>query len=1372
MTDSAGDPKAIERHATSRGEDGSSETRALAAWRDEPAYVLLGDPGAGKSWSLVEEAEAAGEKVIPARLVQEDLEPPASSDRTVFIDGLDEVRGTATSGVDALGSIARWLLRSGSPRFRIACREADWRGQADLQLIVRAAPGGRVTSLHLDPLTEGEIFQILRQHADEAGEPKGFLSAAERHGIADLLGNPLLLQLLIGAISADGGKWPETRFEVYDGACRDLANEASLVHRARVALEAGYTDRLLDDAGLLFAVLLLSGSRAICWQGQSHPGDISLPSLPSELRFSDPSAALRSKLFSIEDGTTVPRHRTVAEFLAAKAISRRIRENGLPLGRVLALVQGFDGKPVEALRGLFGWLAVHLVGADRSALLRLDPVAVVLNGDAAALNRPERLLTLESLAASAADNKWFRTGQWVNHPFGPLATGDMVGEYMAVLSDVHRDETHQVFVDCVLDALLHAPESMPSICESLASWVADSTAFDWVRLSALDAWRRHCPEESRSAQLLSWLEGIHDESFQDADDRLLGRILREAYPTSIQAEVLRFLRPKKNRQLIAEFSDFWSRHFVERTSPADLPHVANAWVARFPNGLPHEEGLDAQRAADALLAATLKTWGDTATPETLHFWLRIGLDQYGTEHGSAEHRQWLSRWLGDRPALMKQVARVAYKSHAHDGPPKSHLWQSESCLRGAELPADWLRWNLELAADSPDEHFVKWVTSRVAWALINPPQHLCIPTLEELERWADSRSDQFPDAKDWLSQALTSPLEDWRADEHRRRKERCSERAQERTTRREQFAPYLAKISSSPLPAVWLEYVANAHEKRYSDIEGETPEARIQDLLGASEGTVNLVLASLDATLDRSDLPSPQEILELDSIEQRHLVRPAVLLAAHRVYERGPAVVRSWRDDLISTLVAFRLTEGTGEDPMWYRQVATDRPELVAPLLVQYATARLKRKEPQSVCGLRRLARDGGRLSELALPGILERFPSRARDSARHELNHSLLAALPALGTERARDIVHAKLRSACMDPNQRIAWLVALLPYEPSALEELERLTRMRPRRAAALGQALREQGTLSREGPRLGPSVLHGLVMLLAPITRHDPRWSGGFVDEERQREGIVKHLLQYLGSIPTIEARNALKNLEASGQLGEWRAVAEFQVQAQRSLYREATFALASSTAVAMVLANRAPASPADLSALLLDHLRAVEVHVRGDPSFQLRQFWRQDKAIPQHEEWCRDALLDQLRPRLLANMVDIQPEAAAAARKRMDLRATALPTSGSRITLPVEAKKDSHDELWTAWRDQLQSLYVIDPDARGFGIYLVLWFDYETTLSPEGTRASSPEELRKLIQERIPAADRHRLCVHVIDLSWPSQAKPPSRSNRSKGKATKP
>ena len=78
-----------------------------------------------------------------------------------------------------------------------------------------------------------------------------------------------------------------------------------------------------------------------------------------------------------------PIHRTIAEFLAAEDLSKRIA-NGLPIDRVMALICGVDGRPVSSLRGLFAWLMCKL-GYLAEDYVERDPYGVATYGDASVL---------------------------------------------------------------------------------------------------------------------------------------------------------------------------------------------------------------------------------------------------------------------------------------------------------------------------------------------------------------------------------------------------------------------------------------------------------------------------------------------------------------------------------------------------------------------------------------------------------------------------------------------------------------------------------------------------------------------------------------------------------------------------------------------------------------------------------------------------------------------------------------------------------------------------------------------------------------------------------------------------------------------------
>ena len=168
----------IPRRATALIGDRQADIRPLNEWRELDAYVLLGEPGAGKSVSFIAEAKAIGGVYCSARdfvalgVESEDVE------KTLFIDGLDEMRAGGTDGrmpVDAIRAICAGLKALGRPRFRLSCREHDWRAQRDLDVLAKVARGGLIKELHLEPLSREEQGHLLQARRDEVPDHQAFL---------------------------------------------------------------------------------------------------------------------------------------------------------------------------------------------------------------------------------------------------------------------------------------------------------------------------------------------------------------------------------------------------------------------------------------------------------------------------------------------------------------------------------------------------------------------------------------------------------------------------------------------------------------------------------------------------------------------------------------------------------------------------------------------------------------------------------------------------------------------------------------------------------------------------------------------------------------------------------------------------------------------------------------------------------------------------------------------------------------------------------------------------------------------------------------------------------------------------------------------
>ncbi len=1350
----AGSELRVPRRATMRQADGRPDMRPLAEWRNLDTYVLLGDPGAGKSESLRAESEASGGVFVSARdFIALGIEPVDAA-KTVFIDGLDEMRAGASDGRVSLDAIRSKLKTLGRPRFRLSCREHDWRVQTDLAALVQVARGGNVQELHLEPLSREEQFQVVQARRTEVSDSQSFLQRADELGLANLFGNPLLLDLTIRAVAAKGG-WPDSRRAIYDLACRELATERSLAHLDAKPLEPGDVDRLLDDAGMLCAVLLLSGKASLTRAQDPADSSIALHTLPADLHLHDASRALASKVFATTAGASTPRHRSIAEYLAGEAIAKRLQQDLLPLGRVLALMQGGDGGIVEPLRGLLGWLSVH-DARDRQRLTRLDPLGVVLNGDVSTFTITDKHVLLKALRDESQRNQWFRNRQWVSYPFAPLASSDMDEALTQVLADHSASASHQALVDCVLDALNHAAP-MPTLRALLEKWVEDAAAWFSNRIDALMAWKHCTGFDADTAG--KWLNQLHRGDLQDVDARLAGQLLFDLYPNHVGPnEVLRYWPKPGDVGTNTVIPQFWYRGLIEQSRPQDFAVLADACLRLQPQARrPHNE-VEWSRLRSGILSNALEQSGDELSDERLHDWLGIGVDEHGfskLDHDAGGGG--VAQWLTDRPQRVKALLALGWRATQPDAKTgRRYFWESEQRLHGARLPHDWLRWLLQQAADAPNDELARYCFGRVAHAAVDPPPGFDVPTMEQIEAWVEAHAERWPQARDWLLAEWSSPLEDnWQSDEYSRRRKHEAQALANKEARRKALAPHIDAIVAGTAPAQFMHQLAGAHEKRFYDISGDSPEQRVQNFLVSDEDTARAAIAGLAHVLERDDLPSADEVLDLDAKGKYHLLRPAALLAARLAYERESGVVDAWPDSLISTLVACWLTDGTGEMPGWYKQAVGSRPEVVAPLLVRHALPRLRRKGPLFVTGLWALSHEAGHaaLARLVLPALLEGFPQRASEPARRELNGSLLAALHLLDNDAASAIVRSKLDHPSIDAAQRICWLVADLPYQGNAAQRVVDAVGKSERRAVSLGIALDEQSSLGRTLKRVPAATLSRLIELLAPITQPGPPLGARWVGPAHQRGDTVRALINLLAGDPQPAAAVELLRLINLPRLKPWREHLRYSSLSQQGVAREAYYVHPSPETTALTLANRAPANRADLMALTLDHLRDIERHLRGADTFALRLYWKEGgdgSMAPKNENDCRDLLLERLRDRLVPLGIHVVPERRAADDKRADMRVEYTAT-GQHLAVPIEIKKENNDSLWLAWRDQLQALYAIDPAADGHGIYLVLWFGHRPRSSPEGERPTGAEALEQLLTERVPSKDRTRLAVRVLDLS---------------------
>ena len=396
----------------------------LTDYAHTAAYVLIAEPGAGKTTAFESEAAREGALCVTVRAFLT-FDRPEWRGKTLFLDGLDESRAGAVDGRTPLDEIRTKLYGLGCPRFRLSCRWGDWLAANDRERLREVSPDGTVTVVRFDPLSERNIKDILaNNHGVE--DPDGFMAAARQRGVDRLLHNPQNLELLAKSVVA--GEWPDSRRETFEQACRMLVREPNGEHRAAKPAAAGGRPPL-DAAGRLCAVQLLAGNAGYTLPDRAEP-DRDYPSL-AEVD-GDPQGHARqvlgTRVFAgVSEGKLAPAHRQIAEFLAARHVSGLL-EAGLPLERVLALITGFDGELLPGFRNFASWLAVHNK-PSRKRLSRLHPSGLIYDGDRETYSADEKREIVLNLRREWTWNAWCSRSRGRVAGFGGIVSPELEGHF-------------------------------------------------------------------------------------------------------------------------------------------------------------------------------------------------------------------------------------------------------------------------------------------------------------------------------------------------------------------------------------------------------------------------------------------------------------------------------------------------------------------------------------------------------------------------------------------------------------------------------------------------------------------------------------------------------------------------------------------------------------------------------------------------------------------------------------------------------------------------------------------------------------------------------------------------------------------------------
>lgn len=1318
--------------------------RRLDEIRDQAAWVLLGEPGAGKSVAFQTEAEATeGIRISIVKFLSDDPEPSWQG-KTLFLDGLDETRASG-SDTSVLLKVRAHLRKLGNPKFRIACRAAEWFGSTDSQAISDASPDGQLPVFVLEPLDDQEIQDILRQNHG-VSDPESFVEYARQRGIEGLLINPQTLGLL--AASIKDGDWPNTRQETFELACRKLAEEASKEHRVKRRDYPVSTEQVLEAAGQMCAALLLSDKTGLALDAASADAQYPLIDdlLPPDLSIAQ--LAARRKLFAPSpDGEerVIPSHRSIAEFLAARWLAEQIDCQGLPLRRVLNLLLGRDGRTVAGLRGLFGWLALHCQAARRR-LIEADPVTVVVYGDAKPMSTEDKRALLAGLEQEAREHLGYHWNFRSTTSFGALADYALVPEFSAALTSAARDDPSQAFVACVLD-ILNEGTPIPALAPHLKEIIVDESRWSGTRRYALSAWLKSSPP---TGEAIALLDEIDARRIEDADDELAGKLLTFLYPDAIAPEkLLGYLHPPKKSNHVGRHLMFWAYDLPRVAPDAHLPILLDQLATRSHLAFSDDFqfNFDVGRMLGGLLSRGLEVHGDAITDERLFAWLGVGMDKHWESRSDREHAKAISHWLEKRPERYKAVLAQCYRVCEHAEHLRPCIDENERRLHGALVPEDIGLWHLEqvsLTGNALAEAHL-W---EVVDSLILERGNTGL-SLETLEAWVEAN----PERKHWLVPMLSREIPEYRQRHAARKKADRLTREMQRQEKTSQVFKHLSAIrEGSAAPGIMYE-LAGVWMNHYSDTHGDTPAERFDSYCDHGEEVLKAAEAGFLLCPLRNDLPSIAEIIDLSIKQREHYIRKPCLVGMDLRWRQDAALIDELTDDNLRRMLAFRMTYGADNTPGWFTHLVNSRPTLVAEVLIDYASATLKaRRDYLSETYALATDPDYRCVAELVVPKLLAAFPIRAKATQLSHLERLLKAAMRYTMPQLV-GMIDGKLAAKGMDVAQKVYWLTTALlldspKYEPLLWQYIGKNWIRANHLCAFLDDGFDSIGN----DYALSPVSLGKLIELLSPHADFERR--SGIVSATMRRGDSVRSMVTRLGALATDEAASEIARLLAMPALSKLRPTLESTRHQLKLKQREGEFRFPPLASVARIIVNREPTSSADLAALTLDYLDQIAEQIRHDNDDGFSAFWNIENRKPttkREENRCRDALLTRLRPYLTPLEIECEPEVDHANDKRADIRLSFR----NELELPIEIKRDDNDKLWSAMRNQLIDQYTRAVKAKGHGIYLVLWFGLndQPPARDGGKKPTSPAELQARLVALLDAEERQRIFVRVLDVSWP-------------------
>ncbi|WP_378080817.1 NACHT domain-containing protein [Aeromonas bestiarum] len=1317
-----------------------TEAELLAASK---FVVVLAEPGGGKTELMESLARQLGTKAVTATRFRHMGAEEENS--PLVIDAFDELAKIDRSGVHSLLANA---CKAKATRVIISSRSSEW-SNADTQSFQEFL-GTQPLVVRLCEF-EGDDQQAIFLHHYPEENFVAFRSEVIRFELEPLLPNPLFLQLFAGAYIESDRHFIDKR-SIFSTAVERLAKEAnSSVRSAAYSLTS---QQKIDLASEVFAKLLLSGAEGVSTQDAT--ADRIYPTLTSLLHpIASRNDLLATRLFKPGDRVDQhrPVHKIVAEYCAAHYLTQRIADPTKPLMLTNCFAVIAPNNTVrDELRGLLGWMAALGNRAIQEEAIRIDPYAVLANGDPSQLLPSSKRMLVEQLREFAAQDPYFRRGDyWRRFSISGLFTQEVADELKPLLAT--GDEGH--LRDLILE-LLAGSAAIESLEKELCQ-----LAF--------------AAQESAHTRILSTRCLLKITGRDHHAD--LARFIAEAGEVSLEiaAEIILTLGYQIfERKYLSEFlcicATLYPGHQVlERTIGAryfikkfitEIDLLTTEWfLDELTRDLTCHCGkecyeCDCRNGISKIVGSLLDHYFDIAQapfdPVKVWRWTQ-GLNFHGSKRAdeSSSVRILSTDHLLRQGVITLAFSKLTNRDDIHHAQLYNFSWHSHSGLNLQSIDCKFIVdlafeiENITLWAYFIERHqYYRKSEERGPNPLRRHMREQALLKPKFMQVWA--RSNKV------TKEQFQREHHEW----HRRRSRIIGRRDNKQMALRATNIKYLQEnreLVESGRHWGWLVHFSELLLMAPDRIELECGDKNI--VHNALVNCLDFIAPNIPTLNKLAELQCASQYLKVEVIlyaacieimrvnGNLEVVESRLLSALRTNINMGYSAISNEERDLLKAEVDRLIFSNPAKAESFIRQYL--EPQLVNKACNNTELWLLKRDDNFSHLRASLSIEWLQNYPELNLSTLSELFDIAAQYGDRTDLNEIIASRCGELMS------VWPSLTDNDEIEQKRTFWLLRSFYFIEDTPEQYWDWLK-RDRDTVLL--FYRFSSSINRSENPSWPALTAGKSYnILDAFIEQWPKVDlpSGWGSDSPQDEKAYRFLKELLWSFNTDDGASYIKLLLADPRFSDFHMDLQsiYATQIRKRALRDFTPPLPQE--IIKLLDGNEVVTVEGLRKLVLDELQRYQQDINGGEFNSAERFYEKNERLD--EVRSTEIIAERIKLRLEPQSITVTPEHQLKDRNRSDFTVTKI-IGGQRRLLVTEVKGQWHRELYTAASVQLYDRYSIHPDAEKQGIFLVIWFGANEEVAGRKKHGiESAEMLKSRIEDKLPADLLGLIDVFVLDVS---------------------